>query len=242
MNGLMLHAGGRKATIEDLCAVPVPAHTDSWRPVAYGDAVRATFEAIEDAGLGPVCRAQYGLRKDGGQMFAVLTIDGGDTADHGLSIGLRQSYDQSLALGVAAGAKVFVCDNLAFSGEDFKIVRKNTTNVWADFRSLLASQIARAPAAFAAMGETFRALKGAPVTEDRGYEVLGLAAGREILTPSQLNVAIGDWRKPRHEAFADRNGWALYNAVTEGLKKGPAAESIDRHAAAHGFLTATILS
>jgi hypothetical protein len=33
------------------------------------------------------------------------------------SIGIRNSHDKSLRLGLTAGLRVFVCSNMAFSGE-----------------------------------------------------------------------------------------------------------------------------
>nr|MBS0019438.1 hypothetical protein [Gammaproteobacteria bacterium] len=41
-------------------------------------------------------------------------------------VGLRGSYDQTLPRGLAVGSRVFVCDNLAFSGE-VTIKTKQTT-------------------------------------------------------------------------------------------------------------------
>ena len=40
-------------------------------------------------------------------------------------VGFRNSHDKSMVAGICAGARVFVCDNLAFSG-DFSEKRKHT--------------------------------------------------------------------------------------------------------------------
>lgn len=65
---------------------------------------------------------------------------------------------------------------------------------------------------------------------------IGAPQGEGLLTPNQASVAFGDWTEPRHEAFAERNMWGLYNAITEGLKKGAPARTIERHANAHSFM------
>jgi len=54
-------------------------------------------------------------------------------------------------------------------------------------------------------------------------------------------VAFADWRTPRHEEFSDRNVWGLYNAVTEGLKKGAPGRTIERHGAAHDFFVENLI-
>jgi hypothetical protein len=239
MSNLILHCGGESVTRSIVEAVPVPAATSSYNPVAYGDAIALMHDEAR-RGLGMAIRSEsYGLNKAGDQMFALLTLDTGN-AEHGLSIGLRQSYNKTLALGVAIGAQVFVCDNLAFSGSAFKVVRKNTVNVWPDFRGLLRAQIAEALPSYRALESGFDVMRETPCSIERGYAVLGVMCGRELLTPNQASVAFEDWRTPRHAEFADRNVWGLYNAVTEGLKKGAPGRVLDRHAAAHDFVVESL--
>lgn len=225
-----------EVTRQQVEAVPVPVATQSWRPVAYGDAIAHVHEQADKVLGLRVVREQYGLSKTGDQMFATMTLDTGNE-ENGLSIGLRQSYNKSLALGVAVGAQVFVCDNLCFSGSAFKIMRKNTVNVWYDFKALLAEQIEQAFGHYRAVIADNDTMKAIPCSERRGYAMLGVALGESVLTPTQASVAFEDWKKPRHEEFADRNLWGLYNCVTEGLKKGAPAKRLDRQAKAHDFFT-----
>jgi predicted SpoU family rRNA methylase len=75
-------------------------------------------------------------------MFAVLTYSNGVEEDMGLSIGIRNSYDKSMSIGVALGARVFVCDNLAISGE-IRIVRKHTAGVWKAIEDMAISTLYR---------------------------------------------------------------------------------------------------
>ncbi len=235
---MILHCGGKAVTREMVEAVPPPSRTESYNPVHYGDAIDLMH--IEAARLGMQIRSEsYGLNKEGDQLFALLTLDSGNP-EHGLSIGLRQSYNKTLALGVAVGAKVFVCDNLCFSGSAFKVVRKNTVNVWPDFRNLLRAQITEALPTYHSLEADFGAMKETPVSLNRGYSVLGVMLGQELLTPQQASVAFGDWREPRHAEFGERNVWGLYNSVTEGLKKGGAGRVLDRHAAAHDFIVESV--
>lgn len=240
MSNLIMHSGGRVTTREAVEAVPVPEATASYNPVPYGHAIQLMHSEARRT-LGMEVRSEaYGLNKEGDQMFALLTLDSGN-AEHGLSIGLRQSYNKSLALGVAIGAQVFVCDNLCFSGSAFRVVRKNTTNVWPDFRALVSAQIGESLGHYRSLEADFGAMKEIPCTLERGYAFLGVMQGRDLLTPNQATVAFGDWRAPRHAEFGERNVWGLYNAITEGLKKGPAARTIERHASAHDYLSENLV-
>ena len=35
---------------------------------------------------------------------------------------------------------------------------------------------------------------------------------------TQVPKVLGDWRKPRHEAFEPRTAWSLFNCFTETMK------------------------
>lgn len=231
---LLLHCGAEKVTREMIDAVPVPEHTRSWRPMPYGGMIDYV-KYVADRTIGAKLESEeYALNKKGDQMFALLTYDVGDS-DTGLSIGMRSSLNKTLAPAVCMGPQVFVCDNLCFRGDAFKIVRKNTKNVERDFRGLVSRHVTEALPIYEATKKDNDAMKGLPCNERRGYALLGVAMGEGVLTPTQASIAFGDWKEPRHEDFADRNLWSLYNCVTEGLKKGAPAQRLDRQAKAHDW-------
>lgn len=231
---VLLHCGSKQVTRQEVEAVPVPEYTDTWKPVPYADAIGYLYEQIEEH-LGLSVRAEmYGLNKTGNQLFASLMLDTGDKGAS-LSMGLRQSYDKSLALGTVAGEHTFVCDNLCFSGEAFHVVRKNTVNVWGDFCRLVCEQVQKALSHYRDIRVQNDALKTVPCSLHHGYEILGVALGEGVLTSTQASVAFGDWQTPRYEEFSERNLHSLYNCTTEGLKKGTPGLLIDRHVKAHAF-------
>lgn len=233
-SNLVLHCGGRAVTREQAEAVPVPAWTHSYRVVSYAAAIDAVHNAARVMGR-EITAESYGLGRDGNHLFALITL-AGESSEYGLSIGLRQSYDKSLSLGIAIGARVFVCDNLAFSGNSVRYVRKNTLNAYPDFMSVLHAQAGKANYHYQSLESDIAILKAIPCSIDRGYELLGLALGKGVLTTTQANVAFADWTTPRHEEFSDRNLWGWYNACTEGLKKGPTGNVIGRHVGLHDFV------
>ena len=183
MNGMMLHCGSEEVTRKVVEMVPVPEHTDTWKPVPYGNAIEFLHEqAKERIGL-PVVSERYGLNKDGAQLFALLVL--GDKAkEGGLAMELRASYNKSLANGCAVGKNVFVCDNLMFSGDAFHVVRKNTVNVWRDFQHLLIMQLNRAFDYYKTIEEVTAGMKAKMCSMRRGFSMLGIAQGEGILTPT----------------------------------------------------------
>jgi hypothetical protein len=109
---LVVHRGGWKATKADLAAVPVPDPTESYHPVPYGRFVEEVELHVPRFGL-TVQSSAFALAREGSQMFGVLTcVNGKPAADYALAIGVRNSYDRSLSVGLTLGNRVFCCDNL----------------------------------------------------------------------------------------------------------------------------------
>ena len=56
--------------------------------------------------------------------------------DYALVVGLRNSHNKTFPVGLVAGATVFVCDNLSFSGE-VRLTRKHTVHLQRDLPQLV---------------------------------------------------------------------------------------------------------
>ena len=131
MNGLMLHCGGKSASLGELDLIAMPQATETYQPVSHYLLARKALTITQDLLKGYVLNSEsYGLAREGSQMFGVLQFKG-ENPEMGISIGFRNAYDKSMVVGFAAGGSVFVCDNLAISG-DIVVMRKHTKNVWAD--------------------------------------------------------------------------------------------------------------
>lgn len=235
MSSLILHCGGKPATFEQVAAIPMPERTATYTPVPYARLINMVRSHLEDV-LGLEIRDEaYGLNRDGAQMFGVISTRTHD--DHGLAIGLRSSHDRSISMASSVGDKVFVCDNMAFTSSGTVVMRQHRGDAFAAFRRMFRRQMESAVDTHQALTADFDALRQVEITQDRGYELIGRAIGHDILKPTQANIAVRDWQTPRHDvdAFRERTLYALYQCFTEGLKKGPAATVLDRHANAHDF-------
>ena len=62
--------------------------------------------------------------------------------DYALVLGLRNSHDKMFPAGIVAGASVFVCDNLSFSGE-VKFARKHTRFINRDLPQIVERAIGK---------------------------------------------------------------------------------------------------
>jgi hypothetical protein len=233
---LLMHtASGDYCTLDDLRYIPMPEETPTYKPVSHYDLARNLAEVsgalLRDYTLD---RSQYGLAREGNQMFAVHTYRNGSDS-MGLSIGFRNSYDKSMSVGIAIGASVFVCDNLALTGE-IAIARKHTSNVLADLEALTITTIYRSQHNFTKIVEDAQLMQGQHLSDDDAYRLIGLLYGNGIITPRQIPVVKKQWLAPSHDLFSDRTVWSMYNAVTESLKTSPPNKIMEKHIALHQML------
>jgi uncharacterized protein DUF932 len=226
MNNLMLHRGGWEATKADLASVPVPDPTTSYHPVSYGRFVEEVELHVPRFGL-RTQSSSFALAREGSQMFGVLTCTNGHNAgDYALAIGLRNSYDRSLSVGLVAGTRVFCCDNLAFSGEA-AMARKHTPNVFRDLPDLIYRMLSRVTVLKARTDEEIARMKGLSMSPERAHHVMVTAIRSGITSASRLPKILEAWDEPKHQEFEPRTAWSLFNAFTEVLKDGPPRQQME---------------
>ncbi len=126
---------GNLVTEAEVTQVPAVPFTSTFHPVHHKQVIDAVRTGISLTGM-EVVKSQYVLARDGMQMFGVWDLNAGNS-DLCWSLGIRNSMDKSLALGITAGTKVFVCDNLAFDGE-YLTFRKHTSGLDNDELEFLA--------------------------------------------------------------------------------------------------------
>ncbi len=127
-------------TEAEVISVPAVPFTETFHPVHHREVIAVMKESIRQTGL-EIVNSHYTLARDGMQFFAVWDLSEGN-GEMCWSIGIRNSMDKSLALGIVSGTRVFVCSNLAFSG-DFIEFRKHTKGLDYDELEFLAFRSTR---------------------------------------------------------------------------------------------------
>lgn len=210
-----------------------PGRVHAYHPVAFADIRDRVLHRADRAGL-DLTEETFALNDKNTKVFGQFKFDGGDEG-MGMVLGFRSCYDSRFATGFASGARVFVCDNGCFSGNVVE-TRRQTRFASDDISRILDRMVGDMPAAFETEKRRRDVLTARSVERDEGYAILGQLLGNDLITSRQASVAFGDWKKPRHAEFSERNGWGLYNAVTEGLKVGDPASTLDRNVACSRFI------
>lgn len=219
MSRLMLHVGGWSAGMHDLVAVPVPPSTESYVPVPYGRLIEEVKLQLPRFGLA-VLREDYGLAREGLQMFGVLSCrNGRPDQDYCLAIGLRSSYDRTLSVGLVAGSRVLCCDNLAFSGE-MQAARKHTVHVLRDLPDMVYRMLSGLCAQRGRIDEEIGAMKARAVSAREAHHIIVEAMRRQAISAAKLPRVLREWERPKHPEFTSRTAWSLLNAFTEVQKAG----------------------
>lgn len=235
MNGILMHRGGELVTRDRLDLIPMPEPTESYVPVSHYHLADKFLTISQDILRDFVLIGEsYGIARQGNQLFAVLKFKN-DKSDLGLSIAFRNSYDRSMAIGLAVGASVFVCDNLALTGE-IVVMKKHTKNVWAELEETAIATIYKSQKNYEQIVADAEAFKALPLENMEAFQLMGVLFGNNIISPRQLTVLKSEWLRPRYEEFRPRNMWSFYNAGTECLKSSPPISIMEKHIQFHNTI------
>lgn len=232
MEGMMLHRGAIEVKRHDLDLIALPEETNSYQPVSHYQLTDRLLTISQDI-LTDYCLVgeKYALARQGQQMFAMLQFKK-DEADLGLCIAFRNSYDRSMSVGMAIGASVFICDNLALTG-DIAVMRKHTKNVWTTLEDLAISTIYRSKKNYRTIQVAAGRMGEITFSNADAFSTLGILFGNDILSPRQIPVVRDEWLRPRHDVFRERSAWSFYNACTEALKSCPPNAIMEKHIRLH---------
>lgn len=249
MQGLMLHAGASAISRNDLMNLPLPkALGPRHNPLPFGTDVELVTKELNRQGLfieDEAYGVTYTREGDAARYFGVLELKH-EQLDHALVVGLRGSYDQSISRGLAVGSRVFVCDNLAFSG-DVTFKTKQTTFIGNRLPGMIMQAAAKVPELAVIQQAKFDAYKQITLPPRVGDAALIELVRREVLNANSIRRAISEWDEPSHEEHAQYGYslWRLMNAVTEAIKaKDPEKPNVlpvwDRTIALTAFLDSVV--
>ena len=235
---LILHCGAEAVERDALKAVRTPAATASWTPVPHLGLVEQVEHALTASRLSVVNQA-HALSHGGDRYFGLLQVqNGGQHPDYAWVLGLRNSHDKRFPAGIVAGASVFVCDNLSFSGE-IQLARKHTTNIWRDLPQLTERAIGQLVDRWHSQDTRIARYRDVVVDDRAAHDLMIRAVDVGVLPVSTLPKVVHGWREPDQEDFRPRNTWSLFNAFTEALK-GNLPLLPRRTQALHGLMDAHV--
>ena len=213
--GLMIDSNAKFVGRDAIARVPTPAATASWKPVPHVEVIDAVTDMIQ-ARHWRILDEQYGLARDGQKMFGVIRINRSSSTEWSRCIGIRNSHDQSFAVGLTAGISVTVCSNLAFGGS-MVLKRRHTSRI--ELNGLIVEAIDSLEMEFLTLENIAEDLKTGSLGDDEARAVIVRAAEAQAINSSDILPVWKEFKDPRHEEFAEPTRWSLLNAFTENAKK-----------------------
>lgn len=234
---LVLHCGGIHLDRRQLAEIPTPAGAGMHCPIPHFELVRQTVEKLEGLGV-RVDSESHGVSHGGNRYFGVFGLGTANNDDgYGLVVGLRNSHDKSYRASLALGTRVFVCDNLAFTG-DVTISRKHTRWILRDLPRLMTDAVNQIVAERRTMEDRVAAYRASELNDAQAHDLIIRSLDLRIISPPRIATVLKEWRDPSHEEFEPRTAWSLFNAFTEALKEYNVNGVYQRSQPLHGMFDA----
>ena len=221
---LTAHKDTKLVTLKELRAFPVPKPTDTWHPIPHADVVKVVEELVQERG--------WAFARDGSNRFSLAATTNGSKffgvtdivipqisgdSEFGLALGFRQSYNKTVALKVAVGTNVFVCDNMMITG-DIMVRREHTVHI--DARAVVNQLLDRVPEASKSTSKWFSQLRHVKMGRAEGVDFLAncVEAGAlpmvDFMEARSVFLGTTDSPDPAFHPAHMGTLWAAYQSVT----------------------------
>ena len=191
----LMMSDGKYVGRDEIANVPTPEGTDSWHPVPHMDVIDAVTEVVK-AHNWQILDEQYGLAREGQRMFGVMRINNSSSPEWSRCIGIRNSHDQSLSVGLAAGISVMCCSNLAFGGT-MVLKRRHTSRI--ELNGLVVTAIEELELEFLNLETVSEDLKLHEVSADEARAAIVRAAEVGAVNSCDIVPIFREFQNPCHQ-------------------------------------------
>lgn len=215
---LLTKGASVKVSYADLKRLPEPkklgrVHT----PVPHFKIVDAVNSVMEEAGY-KLKGQQLSISNKGLKLFGVSTFQNGK--EHGMALGFYSSNDRSIRLRIVAGVHVFVCENLAISGDVPLVAKYHTTHL--DVREEVKSILGDVQKRWEKADEIIDKLKEKTLKDQEAESLIcRMSVGESPVIPLRLLPDVyKNFFTPDREMTdcKGRHAWALHNSVTRAAR------------------------
>ena len=222
---LILHCGANNVPRHELYAQPAPEKRGPrHQPMHHADFIEQPDKAAGPTAAYAIQEEAFGLSHNGNRLFGLYQVEHENLpavldGTGGFTVGFRGSHDMSFPRGICGGTRVFVCDNLGFSGE-LLVKSKQTLNLEHRLPVLMEHWVRELAERFGYMGKMVDAYRSTKITDETAAHAIIEMARRNIVNWGELGKVTEEWYSPAHEEHAEggKNVYRLWNAATENLK------------------------
>ncbi len=215
----------RFLALDELKALETPAGTRTHKTVPHYEVAAMTADLMTELGL-QIKREQFAVTQNGMKMFGTFDVRS-ELANVDLSLGVRNSHNKTMSLGMVGGYRVIVCSNMMFSGDFTPVFKKHTSGL--RLRSALILGIERTVNLIAPIKRDIDFQRDTLVSTLEAKEII-LDSFVQTGTPKNLLEPIYNYYFQPEKAyetpeerveFAPRSLWSLSNAFTAAYRALP---------------------
>jgi hypothetical protein len=151
-------------------------------------------------------------------------------------LGYINSYNKTKAVGLAAGANVFICANGMFTSE-LVTLRKHTPNVLRDLEGMISKVLGFLEESFVHALESKKYFQLVNLNRSAINEIIGqLYLEEELIKDRQISIIKdGMFNDINFNMQKEPTMWNLYNLITESFKKSHSGTYIKDHVDLHNY-------
>jgi hypothetical protein len=234
MTGTLSHTNSQLVTREQLLTIAPPPSTATWRPIAHADLITAIDRQLMVRGI-TIQSERFAIQREGARLFAVLDLSIESSGEFCASLGIRTANDRSLALEIAVGVRVFVCDNMTFSGDLIALRRKHTARF--DLNADISRAVDRYQAHLLTLQHQITGIQESPLSDLQAKALIVDAFRQEILPIRYFRTVIETYCSPTPDMtdVLPRTLWGLHNAFTRAVRQMAPAPAFEATTALGGF-------
>lgn len=219
--------GAQYMSRAELRALPTPEKMGkNHLPIPHIELVETMHKVLEDQGI-EVAREGFAVQNThtifGTMDFAPTSKGLADIpASRGHAIGFRAANNQSRALEVATGGRIFVCDNLCFAPGLISMKRKHTVGL--DLAGEIAGAVERYRVQATELESLIGRAQGKHLTPAAAKVLMFDAFVKHEILPHRLMASVSQTYFTPEEEWTDitehaNTLWALHNAFTRHMRE-----------------------
>lgn len=225
-------------------SAPVPLQTPTYTPVPHSVLISNLIHKINQIDRFQIVGEDIYVDRSGEKMVGFVTvknrhIENDPDYDFNMMLGYKNSYDKSMAVGLAIGLKVMICENGVVSGDMLSFRRKHTGTALQELNEKIDEGIILMEEKYPVILNDIEMLRDFQMTQKQKAELLGVMYFEEnLVTPTQLSIVKREFNESAH--FRGNTLWDLYNNVTESLKQSHPLNHIEDHIRLHNFMMSVV--
>ncbi len=223
------------STKDVLLRAQLPQQTRTYKPITHQQLIDLTLESIQQAGFA-LDKELYSSTIDGQVANGNFTISNVTDKEMQLQIGWQNSYNKTLSLKFAIGARIFICQNGSVHGDMGSFRKKHIGTVQEFTPAAITEYIKQAGDTFQIMQTERESMKQIEVSKRTQAELIGrLLLEEKLISTMQVNQIAAELTNPTYDYGAPGSMWELYQFTTQTMRETHPRFWINDHMSAHSF-------